>query len=92
MITVRANTAKGRALLDRAIRYEGYDLYDVYGRVSYAKARAYEDCLEKCAEEGGENFRICGHCTTNFSVSWRVENGWRLETYMNSYLIKDEED
>lgn len=91
MITVKANTAKGRALLDRAIRYEGYDLYDVYGRVSYAKASAYRDCLEKCAEEGGESFRICGHCTTNFSVSWRVANGWRLETYMNSYLILNEE-
>lgn len=89
MITVRANTKRGKALLDRAIRYEGYDLYDVYGRVSGAKERAWRECLEKCNEEGGLNFRICGHCTTNFSVSWRVVNGWRLETYMNSYLIYD---
>ena len=91
MITVKGNTARGRELVSRAIRYEGYDLYDVYGRVSQAKASAYRDCLERCAEEGGINFRICGHCTTNFTVAWRVADGWRLETYMNSYKVLDEE-
>ena len=91
MITVKGNTKRAQELRGRAIRYEGYDLYDVYGRVSYYKAQAYKDCLEMCANEGGTDFRICGHCTTNFSVAWRVENGWRFETYRNSYLILDEE-
>lgn len=91
MTTVKATTAKGRALLDRATRYMGYRLSDVYGRVSRAKELAYAECMTKCYEENGYSFRICGYCTTNFSVSWRVENGWRLETYRNSYLILDEE-
>lgn len=91
MITVRANTAKGQQLLDRAIRYEGYELLDVYGSVSYAKRNAYKECREMCEREGGSNFRICGHCSTNFSVSWRVSDGWRMETYRNSYKILDTE-
>ena len=92
MITVKGNTKRAQELRGRAIQYEGYDLYDVYGRVSGAKAYAYRECLEMCANEGGERFRICGHCTTNFSVAWRVENGWRLETYRNSYLILDDKE
>lgn len=92
MITVKGNTKKAQELRGRAIRYEGYDLYDVYGRVSRAKEYAYRECRILCDSEGGINFRVCGHCTTNFSVSWRVENGWRLETYRNSYLILDEEE
>lgn len=91
MTIVKGNTKKAEELRGRAIRYEGYDLYDVYGRVSGAKAYAYRECLEMCRQEGGTNFRICGHCTTNFSVAWRVDDGWRLETYRNSYKILDAE-
>ena len=91
MTIIKGNTKRAQELRARATRYEGYDLYDVYGRVSGAKAEAWRECREMCAREGGERFRICGYCTTNFSVAWRVENGWRLETYRNSYLILDEE-
>lgn len=91
MTIINGNTKKAQELRGRAIRYEGYDLDDVYGRWSWSKNRAYHECLDKCREEGGTDFRICGHCVSNFSVSWRVENGWRLETYRNSYLILDEE-
>lgn len=89
MIEVKSNTAKGEALLSRAIRYEGYELWDVYGSVSSAKIKAYRDCRKKCNDEGGTDFRICGHCISNFSVSWKVADGWRLETYRNSYKIVD---
>ena len=92
MTIVNGNTKRAQELRSRATRYEGYDLYDVYGRVSYYKAQAYRECLDMCAQENGERFRICGHCTTNFTVAWRVENGWRMETYRNSYLILDDEE
>lgn len=88
MITVLSNTARGKALLDRAIRYEGYNLWDVYERFSRAKEKAYEECINKCSEEGGYSFRICGHNTSQFTVSWQVEGGWRMETANNSYLIE----
>ena len=76
MITVLSNTAKGRKLLDRAIRYDGYYLWDVYGRFSSKKKDAWEECLKMCSAEGGSDFRICSHNTDNFSVSWKVEKGW----------------
>ena len=92
MTNIKANTKKAEALRARATTFEGYDLYDVYGRVSGAKAYAYKECYEMYRNEDGENFRICGHCTTNFTVAWRVENGWRIETYRNSYLVLDDEE
>ena len=92
MITVKGNTKRAKELRGRAIRYEGYYLDDVYDRVSRAKETAYRECRLMCDSEGGHVFRVCGHCISNFSVSWRVENGWRLETYRNSYLILDDEE
>lgn len=91
MQTIKGNTKRAQELRSRALHYEGYDLYDVYGRVSRAKDTAYDECYEMYRAENGEDFRICGHCTTNFTVAWRVENGWRMETYRNSYLILDDE-
>jgi len=91
MIIVKGNTKRAEELRYRATNYEGNEIYDVYDRPSYRKVQALRECREMCENEGGERFRICGHCMTNFSVSWRVKNGWRLETYRNSYLILDEE-
>ena len=92
MQTVKTTTKKGKELLDRAIRYEGYSLWDVYGRYSRQKEEAWNECFKKFKEEGGRDFRICGHCISNFSVSWRTEAGWRLETYKSSYLITETEE
>lgn len=91
MVTVSTKTKKGRDLLGRAIRYEGYSLFDVYDSVSKAKAEAYQDCLHMCEREGGKNFRICSHSGWRFSVSWQVADGWRMETRDNSYHIIEED-
>ena len=90
MVTVSTRTQKGRDLLGRAIHYEGYYLDDVYGSVSKAKSVAWRECLAKCEEEGGDSFRICSHNGFRFSVSWRVSDGWRMETADNSYHIVDD--
>ena len=87
MVTVSTKTAKGRALLSRAICYDGYFLDDVYGSVSQAKSRAWRECLAKCEAEKGDSFRICSHNGYQFSVSWKVADGWRMETANNSYHI-----
>lgn len=91
MITVSTRTAKGRELLGRAICYEGYYLDDVYGSVSRAKSVAWRECLAMCEAEGGEDFRICSHNGFRFSVSWKVADGWRMETASNSYHIVRED-
>lgn len=91
MVKVSTKTKKGRQLLSRAICYQGYYLDDVYGSVSSAKSRAWRDCLHMCEEEGGKDFRICSHNSHRFSVSWKVADGWRMETADNSYHIIEED-
>ena len=87
MIIVRSNTARGKALIARAERNEGYYLWDVYGSFSKEKIKAWEKCKRLCYEEHGDEFHICTHCRDNFTVAWKVEDGWRLETYANSYKV-----
>ena len=95
-------TKRGQALLARAARNEGTDLFDVYGRYSSAKASAMRDCREWCAKQNGFNFHICSHTAQAFSVAWNYtdpETGeimTRIETSRNTYIIdstrKSEED
>ena len=87
MIIVKASTARGKALIARAQYREGYYLYDVYGAYSVAKSKAWENCRRKCYEEHGEEFHICSHGTHQFSVAWKVADGWRIETANNSYKV-----
>ena len=87
METVSTRTQRGQELLSKAIRYDGYYLDDVYGSVSKAKSVAWRECLAKCEAEGGKDFRICSHNGWAFSVSWKVADGWRMETAKNSYHI-----
>lgn len=92
MTIVKANTVKGKNLLWTASRYEGFNLSDVYGNYSYAKANAWDWCyqqyLKDCDELGDvDNFHICSHNSNFFSVSWDRPDGIRIETAYNSYLV-----
>ncbi|MBO5828909.1 MAG: hypothetical protein J6R59_10730 [Paludibacteraceae bacterium] len=87
MTTIKATTKRGQTMLNNASYNEGYSLRDVYGNFSYAKEKAYNYCLAQCAKENGYNFHICSHNTFNFSVAWETEEGTRIETANNSYLI-----
>lgn len=91
MKTVKAGTKKAEKLIRRAETNEGYYLRDVYGRFSKKKQEAWQAYLAQFREEAGSDFRICSHSTSNFSVAWRVKDGWRMETVGNSYLILIEE-
>ena len=88
MLTIKATTKKGQAMLDRAKTFEGYTLNEVYGTYSSAKFNAFYDCLTKAQYENGKNFHICSHNTFGFSVAWEVADGVRLETPQNSYFIQ----
>ena len=87
MLTIKATTKKGQNMLQSAKNFEGYTLNEVYGNYSNAKYNAFVYCLNKAANENGKNFHICSHNTFGFSVAWEVENGMRIETPKNSYLI-----
>lgn len=87
MTVIKGTTKKGENLLNSAKNFEGFTLEEVYGRYSDNKYRAYRYCADKCMAENGHNFHICSHNTFQFSVAWEVENGVRIETANNSYLI-----
>ena len=87
MKVIKNTTKKGQAMLASAKNFEGYTLDEVYGTCSHAKVYAWRECLYKCQAEGGHNFHIYSHNTFNFSVAWEVENGIRIKTANNSYLV-----
>lgn len=87
MTIIKASTKKGYTMMINAMRIEATTLNQIYGRCSNAKRQAFENCLRMCHDEGGKAFGICSHNSNFFSVSWLVENGVRLETGKNSYLI-----
>ena len=91
MTIIKGTTKKGKNMIYNAGYYDGYDLYDVYNTCSHAKRKAYEWCKEQCYKENGSNFHITSHNTFGFSVAWEVENGVRIETPQNSYLVLYEE-
>lgn len=91
MVEVSTKTKKGQELLSRAICYRGFDLYDVYGSTSKKKRDAWGECYRKYLAEQGVDFRICSYNGWSFSVSWRVSDGWRMETRTHSYHIIEED-
>lgn len=87
MKTIKGTTKKGQEMLRKAVNNEGRYLWEIYDTFSKAKNNALESCFNLCFNENGTDFHICSHNTFNFSVAWEVENGMRMETAQNSYLI-----
>ena len=87
MLTIKATTKKGQNMLQSAKNFQGYTLNEIYDSYSSAKYNAFVYCLNKAANENGKNFHIYSHNSFGFSVAWNVENGVRIETPQNSYLI-----
>lgn len=87
MMVIKGTTKKGQSMIESAKHFDGYTLNDVYGKYSPAKFHAFCDCVLKAEAEKGRNFHVCSHNTFNFSVAWEVENGMRIETACNSYLV-----
>lgn len=95
MATIYVNGAskKGQELLARAKKNEGNALWQVYGRCSLAKQRAWQLCAELCEVSDGENLRIISHNGWSFSVAWEYTNKetgevmTRIQTSKNTYII-----
>ena len=88
---IKGSTKRGEDLLWRARHNEGRNLWDVYGNVSSAKMRAYDECLDWYRQDDGENFRIVFHNSFQFSVAWEMtyegKPATRIETASNSYIV-----
>lgn len=84
-------TKKQTALLNQYNRATARTLYDVYGRYSYAKEKAYNWCIEKMNDLNGFDGRICSATCNFFTFAFQYpdpETGvLRLcyETHRNTY-------
>lgn len=87
MTTVKNGTKKAEWIIGTYITYDGYNLWDVYGNYSHAKANAWERCRMLCYDENGYNFHISSHNSNVFTVSWETETAYRVETAYNSYIL-----
>ena len=91
MTVIKKTTQRGENILRSwecgdAIR----SLREVYGRYSYAKEKAFNDCFSMFANDSGaRDFRCTGHSTFSFSVAWINSDGdLRYETSKGSYIVK----
>ena len=87
MTIIKGTTKKGQTMLRTACHNEGINLWEVYDAYSRAKQNSFYACREKYFVENGTDFHICSHNTFSYSVAWEVQNGMRMETAQNSYLI-----
>lgn len=89
MITIKSTTKKGAIFLNAYNGYNWYsDIYDAYEKPSYNKVTAWKDCQKQCKREGGRGCIIIGRNSCTFTVAWQTNEGLRVETAQNSYLIK----
>lgn len=92
MKELNASTSKGKQILERATRHDGYLLSDVYDNYSHTKEIAYNWCLAQyLVTDNHSDFSICSHNTFGFTRSWLGtkdgEKILRYETKDNSYLV-----
>lgn len=87
MTIIKGTTKRGQELLKKSQNWEGKYLSQVYDRWSQAKQNAWDYCYNLCISENGEQFSIISHNSFGFSVGWFTEQGARIETPKNSYLI-----
>ena len=87
MKRINENTKKGTQFINAYNRSNYTSLRECYGRYSYEKERAEQDCIRKMLDENGSGFRIIGFNTCQFSCGWMTSDGLRVETACNSYII-----
>ena len=88
MIVINAKTKAGQRWLFRYENSRAKTLEEVYKNCSDRKREAYAACLQLCRAEGGTGFKIIGARPQFFSVGWLIDNGLRVKTVYNSYIIK----
>lgn len=88
MRVVNASTSLGKKLVAIGQNWEGTFLNQVYDKWSTAKQEAWDKCYDEyCRTDGAEQFSICSHNSFQFTCSWFIPDGMRLETRDNSYLV-----
>lgn len=87
MRVVKFESSLGRRLVNTGENWEGKFLHQVYDTYSKSKEIAWNECYQKYIVENGTDFGICSHNSFSFTVSWFTDDGMRIETSKNSYLV-----
>ena len=88
MITLKKETKRGQGFVYAHKMSQFSTIYEAYGRPSSAKCSAFRRCVDMCKKENGRDLKITGAGCHFFSVAWLTDEGLRVETAYNSYLIK----
>lgn len=67
-------------------------LEEVYTSFSRAKAKAYNDCVQRWFNRDADMFKIVTHCQQNFTFGYTARDTdgktvFVLETYCNTYIV-----
>lgn len=65
---------KQRAIVDKYNRSTATELWDVYGRCSTRKQRAYANCKAEMQARGGRDMRVLSASCHFFTCAFRFEN------------------
>lgn len=88
MRVVNASTSLGKKISSNRSKLGGGFLNQVYDKWSTVKQKAWDKCYDEyCRTDGAEGFSICSHNSFQFTCSWFIPDGMRLETRDNSYLV-----
>ena len=91
MQTINGQTKRGQSIFRSWLNGDRvYRIGDIYGRYSWDKEKAFDDCFNKYCNEkpGNYDFKCTGHNSFAFSVAWMQEDGnLRYETAGGSYLV-----
>ena len=92
VVVLSEYSKKGKEIIARASRWEGYTLSQVYERPSLAKQKAYDDCYEMyCNSFKADSFGICSHNSQMFTVSWVSDNDIVYLTNKTEYHVITQE-
>ena len=91
MTIIKGSTKRGQELINKANRWEGTELWDVYSSCSQAKRDAYARCRRLQHEYKGSDFRIISANGWAFSVAFEGEYENEPATFIitkdNTYAV-----
>lgn len=88
MKTIRKNSRMGQYYAYLYERAKAQNVREFYKKPSDHKIRACNACQWQCQTEQGLRYRvISGNCFC-FTAAWRTSEGLRVETAINSFIIK----
>ena len=96
--TLNRSTKRAQSIINAYNNANATTLDDVYPtHYSSAKASAYKECVAMMNDNHGNDLKIIGACTTNFSVSFTFvnDNGKKCLAYLthcNNFVIELNDD